>query len=152
MLSGDNESISISDVANTLRSSGVVLPIALYAANPVPASIVEAMLAGATDYLPWPLRRDEIRAALVRIQERADASMERERKLCAAVVAVRRLSRREREVLEAMVQGCSNKEIASILAISPRTVEIHRANVLIKLNARSSADALRIAIYAGLDR
>jgi two-component system response regulator FixJ len=50
-----------------------------------------------------------------------------------------------------MVQGNSNKEIAQELGISPRTVEIHRGNMMRKLKARSTSDAIRLAVYAGLD-
>ena len=58
---------------------------------------------------------------------------------------------REHEVLELMVEGDSNKEIGRRLGISPRTVEIHRGNMMRKLNARSPSDAVRLAMYAGLD-
>ena len=50
-----------------------------------------------------------------------------------------------------MTRGYSNKAIARQLEISPRTVEVHRANMLAKINARSSADAVRVGVYAGLD-
>ena len=52
---------------------------------------------------------------------------------------------------ELMVEGDSNKEIGRRLGISPRTVEIHRGNMMRKLNARSPSDAVRLAMYAGLD-
>jgi two-component system response regulator FixJ len=59
------------------------------------------------------------------------------------------LSPREKEVLSQLVEGKSNKGIALALDISPRTVEIHRANMMRKLNAQSIADAVRLALYAG---
>ena len=58
------------------------------------------------------------------------------------------LSRREREVLELLSAGCSNKEIARTLAISPRTVEIHRGNMMTKLHAGHAADAVRLWLDA----
>jgi DNA-binding CsgD family transcriptional regulator len=69
-----------------------------------------------------------------------------------AKAAVDHLSEREFEVLELMIEGNSNKEIGRELSISPRTVEIHRANMMRKLNARTPSDAVRLAMLAGVDR
>ena len=63
---------------------------------------------------------------------------------------MQRLSPRERDVLKGLVQGCSNKRIAHQLNISPRTVEIYRANLMAKLGVRTLAETLRIAFTAGL--
>ena len=60
------------------------------------------------------------------------------------------LTPREREVLEGLAQGLPNKTIAYDLGISPRTVEVHRANLMAKLDVRSLSDALRLAFAAGL--
>jgi two-component system response regulator FixJ len=60
------------------------------------------------------------------------------------------LTAREREVLDGLAQGLPNKTIAYDLGISPRTVEVHRANVMTKLDVRSLSDALRIAFAAGM--
>ena len=61
-----------------------------------------------------------------------------------------RLSKRERQVLELLARGSSNKLIARELSISPRTVEIHRANMLNKIGANHTSEAIRIAIEASL--
>ena len=60
------------------------------------------------------------------------------------------LTPREREVLEGLAQGLPNKTIAYDLGISPRTVEVHRANLMAKLEVRSLSDALRLAFATGL--
>jgi two-component system, LuxR family, response regulator FixJ len=60
------------------------------------------------------------------------------------------LSEREREVLDGLARGFPNKTVAYDLGISPRTVEVHRANIMTKLRARSLAEVLRIAFAAGL--
>ena len=65
--------------------------------------------------------------------------------------AVERLAPRELQVLKGIVHGYSSKGIARCLGISPRTAEIHRANLMRKLGAGSSADVVRIGIYAGVD-
>lgn len=68
-----------------------------------------------------------------------------------AVEAIRCLTARELEVLRALLRGESNKSIGRALGISPRTAEIHRANIKRKLSAASTADLVRIGIYAGVD-
>jgi two-component system response regulator FixJ len=67
-----------------------------------------------------------------------------------AEVIIGALTQREREVLEGLAQGLPNKTIAYDLAVSTRTVEVHRANLMAKLGVRSLSDALRIAFAAGL--
>ena len=61
-----------------------------------------------------------------------------------------RLTQRERDVLLGLIHGNSNKETAMALGISPRTVEIHRGNMMARLNARSTGDAVRMGLEAGL--
>jgi two-component system response regulator FixJ len=73
-----------------------------------------------------------------------------EKRRHAARMRVEALSQRERDVLLGVAEGDSNKEIASRLGISPRTVEIHRGNMIARLNARSTADAIRIGFCSGL--
>ena len=72
----------------------------------------------------------------------------RRRREVAARQAIALLSKRESEVLELLSAGCSNKEIARRLEISPRTVEIHRGNMMAKLGAGHPADAVRLWIDA----
>jgi two-component system, LuxR family, response regulator FixJ len=67
-----------------------------------------------------------------------------------AKAKVAKLAPREIQVLTLLVQGLSNKEIGEALEISSRTVEIYRKNVMVKLDAKIAADAVRIAIYAAL--
>lgn len=68
-----------------------------------------------------------------------------------AATAIERLTPREIEVLRGLVTGGSNKTIGRTLGISPRTVEIHRANLKLKLGASCTADLVRIGLYAGID-
>ncbi len=65
---------------------------------------------------------------------------------CAAFPGSERLTPRERQVLNQIVAGCSNKEAGRLLNISPRTVETHRASLMVKLGARNAADLVRIAM------
>ncbi len=111
---------------------------------------VRAMKAGAADFIEKPfsdlLLLDAVRRALaqsVELNRQGEESGETQRRLA-------RLTAREREVLEGMVAGRPNKVIAYDLGISPRTVEIHRARVMDKMQARSLSALVRMAIGAGI--
>lgn len=150
LLSGDDDPVSLSDLRERLNARGECVPVAMYASKPEAAKVVEAMLCGAVDYLEWPLRSDA--ADIIRkATSRAGNQLKLERRRAAALTLMNNLSNREREVLTCMILGLSNKTIAHQLTISPRTVEIHRGNLIRKLNASSSAGAVRLGIYAGLD-
>ena len=109
------------------------------------------MLAGATGFLRWPFDDREFIDTLNRMSNEGELRVRRERMLFEAKTQVESLSRRERQVLTALIGGLSNKQIGEALEISPRTVEIHRSHMMTKLKARSVADAVRMALYAGLD-
>jgi FixJ family two-component response regulator len=130
---------------------GSSLPVAAYAAEPLPERIVEAMLHGALDYLRWPFDAKLLETAMLRLSCEGERRASRAQRGASARAAIDHLSTREHEVLGLMVEGDSNKEIGRRLGISPRTVEIHRGNMMRKLNARSPSDAVRLAMYAGLD-
>ncbi|HLT02725.1 MAG TPA: response regulator FixJ [Geminicoccaceae bacterium] len=109
---------------------------------------VEAMKLGAIDFIEKPFAADtivrSIREALAACRPASTATIEIERRLA-------RLTQREREVLEQLVVGRSNKAIALELGISPRTVEIHRARVMEKMQADSLSHLVRMALAAGID-
>ena len=81
---------------------------------------------------------------------RIEAENDRDPAALAAQAKLDLLSPREREVLEGLLAGLPNKTIAYDLAISPRTVEIHRARVMDKMGARSLSELIRLALAAGL--
>jgi two-component system response regulator FixJ len=87
---------------------------------------------------------DAVRAAATRLAGTSDEDR------TALRARIDRLTDREREVLAGVVSGLPNKSIAFDLDISPRTVEVHRANLMAKLDARSLADLVRIALRAGV--
>ncbi len=109
---------------------------------------VEAMKCGAVDFLEKPFDDDvllaSVRSALNRSEE--SAAVEAERAEIRTRIAA--LTQRERDVLEGLVAGHPNKIIAFKLEISPRTVEIYRANLMTKMKAGSLSELVRMALVA----
>ena len=139
------------DLIRRLGDRGIWLPVVLAAADPRTEQVVAAIKAGVLDYLLLPLEMGRFARRLHAILAEAGRHAERRRREVEAQRAIALLSRREHEVLELLSAGCSNKEIARRLAISPRTVEIHRGNMMTKLGAGHAADAVRLWIDAQLD-
>ena len=113
-------------------------------------NIVEAIKAAALDYLALPLDPERFTRCLLRIEKEAEQFGAARRRMIEARDRISTLSTREREVLEWLSEGSSNKAIAREFDISPRTVEIHRANMLNKMGANHTSEAIRIAIEAAL--
>jgi len=138
------------EVQRTLHERGVTMPVIILTGHGDITIAVRAMKAGAIDFIEKPFEKDVLLGAIEAAFERLDASGEANSRAEEAIVLLAALSPREREVLEGLAQGLPNKTIAYDLGISARTVEVHRANVMTKLGARSLSDALRIAFAAGL--
>jgi two-component system, LuxR family, response regulator FixJ len=109
---------------------------------------VRAMKEGAVDFIekPYPVETilDGIEAALARLTERREPPGG----FTAAAARLALLTRRERDVLEGLVAGLPNKTIAYDLAISPRTVEVHRARIMQKLQAKSLSEVIQLVLAA----
>jgi two-component system response regulator FixJ len=134
------------ELLRALKAKGCGLPaIVITGHGDVPLA-VEAMKAGAVDFIEKPFDEEVIlhavQAALEwgRDGEGGDAS--------AIAARLASLSERERQVLEGLIAGHSNKTIAYDLGISPRTVEVYRANLMTKMEARSLSELIRMAIVA----
>jgi FixJ family two-component response regulator len=147
----DETNWSPEDLSQILQANGIIMPFVVYSNAPTTDKVVSAMLSGALDYLEWPFDFPRLDLAFRRMAKNGEVLHDRARRRLAAREKVGHLSLREREVLHHIVGGLSNKQIADVLRISPRTVEIHRSNLMHKLNAQSAADIARIALYAGLD-
>ncbi|GGB21025.1 DNA-binding response regulator [Sphingomonas metalli] len=120
------------------------------ARNAAVEQAVASLKAGAIDFVPKPDDGERWASSILRAIEQGRARRRHQiaiRKACAAVAL---LPPREQQVLTAMIDGLSNKEAATRMAISVRTVEIHRARVMDKLEAPSLAMAIRMGIAAGL--
>ncbi|MHB1218397.1 MAG: response regulator FixJ [Alphaproteobacteria bacterium] len=130
------------------RLAGHMLPVVVMSGHGDIPMAVQAMRAGAVEFVEKPYSDDTILHAVAR----AVALIEPRARMAAgkaeAQARLARLTPREREVLDRLVQGMQNKAIAHALEISPRTVEIHRANVMEKMEARSLSDLVRMALAA----
>ncbi|MFZ1741305.1 MAG: LuxR C-terminal-related transcriptional regulator [Pontixanthobacter sp.] len=131
-----------------LTNRGVWLPLIALAELALPDRIVAATKAGALSYLSLPLDIGQFDRTLTAISLEAREFGEARRKLIEARDRISNLSGREREVLDWLTKGLSNKEIARELDISPRTVEIHRAKMMHKLGAHHPAEAVRLRMEA----
>ena len=138
-------------VLERLGRLGIWLPVIAVDEAPRPGRIVEAIKAGALDYLALPLDTDRFARCLARIAAEAEVFGAARRRMIEARDRIASLSAREREVLDWLAEGSSNKAIARELDISPRTVEIHRANMMSKLGARHAAEAVRLKLEAKLE-
>lgn len=133
-----------------LKEKGSAVPIIVVTGHGDVPLAVEAMKLGADDFLEKPF--DD-----VAILETVNSTLARRRKvhqkdMLRDEVAERiaALSQRERQVLESLVAGLANKMIAGDLGISPRTVEVYRANVMTKMKAQSLSELVRMALLAGI--
>lgn len=137
-------------VQEELRRTGCLYPVIIMTGHGDIAVAVQAMKAGAIDFIEKPFEKETLLQALEvgrsRLHQAAASSARAEE----AQARLNILTPRERDVLVGLVRGLPNKTIAYDLGISPRTVEIHRANLMDKLDVRSLSEALRIAFAAGL--
>ncbi len=141
---------AIIDLVARMAEGGNWFPLIAFSENPDPGRVVQATLEGALDYIEMPFALNSLEAAIARAQERAERMSHARHRETRARSRICKLTRREREVLDCVASGLSNRRIGEQLSISPRTVEIHRANMLGKLGARHTSEAIRIAIEADL--
>lgn len=138
------------EVQRELSRRGVTLPIIVLTGHGDVPIAVAAMKAGAVEFLEKPFEKAMLLAALEIGFARLDHGHQAMDAAREAAVVIARLTPREQEVLEGLAAGLPNKTIAYDLGISPRTVEVHRANIMAKLEVRSFSAALRLAFAAGL--
>jgi two-component system response regulator FixJ len=112
---------------------------------------VRAIKNGAVDFIEKPFDDDVLLDCLEAAMKKIDAQAGRHAKRAAARELIGRLTLRETQVLRELVHGKSNKMVAYQLDLSVRTVEMHRARIMRKIGARSLADAIHVAVEAGLE-
>ena len=138
------------ELLRRLKELGLEVPVILITGHGDVPLAVEAMKIGAADFLEKPFDDEvlltSVRSALDR--HGRDSRRQAERAQIEARLAA--LSNRERDVLDGLLVGQANKQIAFSLGISPRTVEIYRANLMTKMEAASLSDLVRMALIAGI--
>ena len=133
------------EIQKALKEKGVTLPVIIMTGHGDVSLAVQAMKAGAIDFIEKPFEKALVLSAIERGVERLTLSAASRDRADDAAVKLQALTPREREVLDGLAKGLPNKTIAYDLNISPRTVEIHRANLMGKLGVRSLSEALRLA-------
>lgn len=137
------------DLLDHLRALQHQFPTVLVTNESDVKSAVRAMKSGAVDFLDRP-GADELVSAVHAAQRRV-AELVQEHNSKDAAARVTSLSVREYEILERLVAGMPNKAIAKDLAISPRTVEFHRAHIMAKMGAANLAELVHLGLAAGLE-
>ncbi len=138
------------DLLSRLKDSNPNLPVVVITGHGDISLAVEAMKIGAIDFLEKPFDDDHLIAAVRAALNRDAGVVKRKAELGEITEKLAALSNRERQVLDGLVAGKANKSIAFDLGISPRTVEIYRANVMTKMAANSLSDLVRMAMLADI--
>jgi two-component system, LuxR family, response regulator FixJ len=142
--------ISGIDLLRRVKVFDADIPVIMITGHGDISLAVEAMKLGAVDFLEKPFDDDQLLAALnATLRQDADVA-KRKAQLSEIQEKLSTLSNRERQVLDGLVAGSANKTIAFDLGISPRTVEIYRANLMTKMAASSLSDLVRMAMLAGI--
>lgn len=137
------------DLQLELGQRGSRLPFVIITAHGDVSSARAAFQAEAVDFLEKPFDEAQLRTAIEKGLQRERGRLERAAADREEASKLARLTPRERSVLELVGKGLHAKEIASALAISPRTVEVHKAHIMDKLGARNVAELVRFALVAG---
>jgi two-component system, LuxR family, response regulator FixJ len=137
-------------VQQALKDRGIGFPVIIMTGHGDVGVAVQAMKAGAVDFIEKPFEKAVLISAMDEGFSRLEHAGRSKARSEEAQVRLQALTPRERDVLEGLVRGHPNKTIAYDLDISPRTVEIHRANLMTKLGVASLSEALRIAFAAGM--
>jgi FixJ family two-component response regulator len=138
-------------LVKAMREAGFWLPVIAWSDMVDCDVIVNGVKEGVLDFMAGTLADDALRAKIRMVMAEGAATTVSQQRRATAQRMIARLSQREREVLGQLTDGHSNKEMARLLDISPRTVEIHRMKMMGKLGARSSAEAIRIKLEADRD-
>jgi len=129
-----------------LQRRGVGIPVVVITAHGDIDSARTAFRASAVDFLPKPFETEQLLQAIGRAFESEELRLQGEESRRDEIVKLARLTAREREVLDRVARGLHAKEIAAELGISPRTVEVHKARIMEKLDARNAAELVRFVV------
>lgn len=137
------------ELLKRVQSERKTLPVVIMTAHSDVPLAVEAMKLGAADFLEKPFEDERLVGMILASFKQEDDSAESEAIMTDLAIRIASLTPREHQVLDGLVAGRSNKLIARDFDISPRTVEVYRANVMTKMQAGSISELVRLAIRAG---
>ena len=138
------------DLLRRLQELKLGVPVIVITGHGDVPLAVEAMKIGAVDFLEKPFDDEVLLASVRSALNQLDRDSKRQAERGEIEGRLATLSNRERDVLEGLVAGHANKQIAYDLGISPRTIEIYRANLMTKMQAASLSDLVRMALIAGI--
>ena len=136
------------DLIHQLNARGSTLPVIVITGHGDVPLAVEAMRAGVVDFIEKPFTDEVMLSALRRALDLSRDQSEAASELREISQRLARLSTRERQVLDGLVAGQANKVVAQNLGISPRTVEVYRANLMTKMQASSLSELVRMTLHA----
>jgi two-component system response regulator FixJ len=138
------------ELLKRLKASHRALPVVIMTGHGDVPLAVEAMKLGAVDFLEKPFEDDRLVGMIDAALRHAESSAQSEAVTDDIVARIAALSPRERQVMDGLIAGLSNKLIAREYDISPRTIEVYRANVMTKMQAGSLSELVRLAMRAGV--
>jgi len=136
------------ELLQRLKAKSIDLPVIVITGHGDIPLAVEAMRSGAIDFIEKPFAEDAILKAVHAAEHVVRKRGKRSEEEAAVAARLGSLSERERQVLDGLVAGNANKTIAHDLGISPRTVEVYRANVMTKMQAKSLSELIRMTLSA----
>ena len=138
------------ELLKQLKASHSALPVVIMTGHGDIPLAVEAMKLGAVDFLEKPFEDDRLIGMIEAAFKQAEAGAQTMAITAEIAERIATLSPRERQVMDGLIAGLSNKMIAREYDISPRTIEVYRANVMTKMQAGSLSELVRLAIRAGV--
>ena len=138
------------ELLQRLKASNIKFPVIIMTGHGDIRLAVEAMKLGAVDFLEKPFEDDRLVGLIDMALRQAEAGARSEAAAHDIAARVASLSPRERQVMDGLIAGLSNKMIAREYDISPRTIEVYRANVMTKMQAGSLSELVRLAMRAGV--
>ena len=138
------------ELLKRLKAVGSLLPVVIMTGHGDVPLAVEAMKQGAVDFLEKPFEDDRLIGMIETALRRAEPGIKSEAITIEIQSRIASLSPRERQVMDGLVAGLSNKLIAREYDISPRTIEVYRANVMTKMQAASLSELVRLAMRGGV--
>jgi two-component system response regulator FixJ len=140
------------ELVRALNARGSAMPVIVITGHGDVPLAVEAMREGVVDFIEKPFSDEVILASLRKALEKGRDQAAQSAERTEILKRLGGLSKREREVLDGLVAGQANKVVAIELGISPRTVEVYRANLMSKMQAASLSELVRMALVAGSGR